>query len=104
MTGILGGFLWLTGCETTAAGGKHKTMAQAADHPMMCQKCYDEAVRVRKPGTKWRRTQVIKKHMCPDCKAEMTTYTKDGKAMIKCASCAPEGVACDKCMPPKKSS
>jgi hypothetical protein len=66
--------------------------------------CYDEAVRVRKLGVRggnWTRNQVIREHMCPDCKVEMSSYTKDGVPMIKCAKCAPEGVPCSTCEPPK---
>ena len=80
-------------------------MGDSADgHVMGCKMCYDEAKTVRREfakGSQWSQNQVIKKHMCPDCKVDMSTYMEDGKPMIKCAKCAPEGVACDKCKPPK---
>jgi len=96
---------WLAGCESTGGGRKHQVVAQTGDHVMGCQKCYDEAVRVRRLSSKGpSRTRIIKKHMCPGCKGEMVSYTEDGTAMIKCASCAPEGVPCDRCLPPKSGS
>lgn len=97
----------LIGCEGTGGKRHHMVADQNGDKVLGCQKCYDETVRVRRSvagGTKYHRTQVIKKHMCPDCKGNMQTYTEDGKLMIKCASCAPEGVACNRCLPPEDGS
>lgn len=98
---------WIMGCESTGRGGKHRVVAQTGDHAMGCQKCYDEAVRVRRAshkGLQWKRTQIIKKHMCPGCKSEMVSYTEDGTPMIKCTGCTPEGVPCDRCLPPRSGS
>lgn len=94
----------LAGCEST---GGHKMSEGNGDHVIVCKMCYDEAKTIRQEyakGAQWSSNQVIKKHMCPDCQVEMTTYTQDGKPMIKCAKCAPEGMACDKCSPPKGKS
>lgn len=106
MGGMLGTSFLLAGCQSTGAGHKHEMAAKVeADYPVGCQKCYDEVKRIRKAsakGQQWNRNQLIKKHMCPDCKVEMSTYTKDGMPMLKCAKCAPEGVACDRCLPPKQ--
>lgn len=99
--------LWLAGCASTGGGGKHQVVSQSDDYVIGCQKCYDEAVRVRRAsanGQKWRRFQTIKKHMCPGCKGEMVSYTEDGTPMIKCEGCTPEGVPCDRCLPPKSGA
>ena len=95
-----GAILLLGGCEST---GGHGMAKQKDGYAMACQKCYDEVKIVRRQhlkGTEWSQRRVIRKHMCPDCKTEATIYTQDGKPMIKCSKCAPEGVACDRCMPP----
>lgn len=93
--------LWLTGCETT---GGHRTTEGHDGHAMACKMCYDVSKSVRHEfakGSQWSSNQVIKKHMCEDCRTEVTTYMQNGKPMIKCEKCAPAGVACDKCLPPK---
>jgi hypothetical protein len=97
----------LVGCA--GAGGTRHEMAaaQKADHVLGCQKCYDEIVRVRRSsakGLQWSRYETIRKHMCPDCKGNMKIYTEDGKLMVKCTKCAPEGLPCDRCVPPEKGS
>ena len=104
--GLLGMPFLLAGCASTGADKEHPIAAKAApDYHLGCQKCYDEVKRVRQASAKgkpwWNRNQVIKKHMCPECEVEMSTYTKDGQLMLKCGKCAPEGVACDRCLPPK---
>ena len=94
----------LIGCESTAS---HQVSDTSGSHVMGCKMCYDEAhtvVQAQAKGAQPSRSQVIKKHMCPDCEAEVATYTEDGTPMIKCAKCAPEGVACDKCVPPRAAS
>ena len=66
---------------------------------------HDEVVAVRTEyakGGNWSHTAAATKHQCPDCKASMEFYEKDGKLMVKCSKCAPAGMACDKCLPPKK--
>ena len=67
---------------------------------MQCQLCYEEVRRVRTVGSKYAGSKTIKKHMCPDCSADVTLLTVDGKLIVKCERCAPEGVACDVCLPP----
>lgn len=96
----------LLGCETTR-GDRHHHMAyaQAQDHELGCQLCFDETIRARRtlggkqqwPG----RHEVIRQHMCPDCEGDMQIYTQDGVLMIKCSQCAPEGVPCNLCLPPE---
>lgn len=81
------------------------TMAETKDGKLIvCKSCYDEvytvqhSTRSRLRGTV---TQTHTKHECPDCKAEVSISTENGVAIITCAKCAPEGVRCDKCLPPK---
>lgn len=62
--------------------------------------CYDEAVRVLTGSPKHRRYKTVLKHRCPDCFSDVELYEDGGTFMIKCASCARDGVACNKCLPP----
>ncbi len=87
----------------------------AAGHPMstgseakvtVCRECYDEAVRVWDKGgytsARWLYApsqRVHVEHQCAACKATMVVHTENGRWMIKCPGCAPDGVACDKCLP-----
>lgn len=50
-------------------------------------------------GAPYRQTHT--RHDCASCKTEMSIYSENGVLMVKCAKCAPEGMACDKCLPPK---
>ena len=80
----------------------------AGDAKMIgCKLCYDRTVTVRRmhpKGSGLARRKRVVKHMCPDCKVDSEIYTEDGKLMMKCAKCAPEGIACDKCLPPASGS
>lgn len=99
-----GAILLLAGCEST---GSHRMASQQDGHVVACQKCFDQVKTVRTQhgkGAQWSQSRVVKKHMCPDCDTEATIYAQDGKPMFKCSKCAPEGVECDKCMPPKTTS
>ena len=89
---------WLAGCQST---GGREMAATTQEQPMTCQACYDQAQLVRNNNVKGVSYRVIKKHMCKDCKTEVVLYAKDGKPMIMCSKCAPEGMCCDKCRPPK---
>lgn len=101
----IGTAAWITGCASTSGKTAHQVVSQAADHKIQCQKCYDEVIRIRRSFDKgkhrWKKTHMITRHVCPDCKTELSIYTEDGKPMVKCAKCAPEGVACDRCLPPQ---
>ena len=83
---------------------KH-TMVEPKDGTVItCKECYDEVYKVQHPsGSRWGGTvtQTHTRHVCPDCKTEMSIYTENGVTKVKCAKCAPEGLACDKCLPPK---
>ncbi len=77
-----------------------------ADSPegviISCQRCYDRAVRVVTGPPKNRRFKTEERHACPDCASEAVIYEgPDGKVMIRCRGCAPDGVPCTACLPPK---
>jgi hypothetical protein len=90
----------LCACQTD----KH-TMVEPKDGTVIvCKLCYDEVYKERHPtGSRWggMRTETHTRHVCPSCQTEMSIYTQNGVTMVKCAKCAPEGLACDKCLPPK---
>ena len=96
----------LSGCE----GGRQESNApqhsvsESGGHVMGCQMCYDEtksSEQYGKNAAAYPGVHIVKTHKCEGCKADVTVYTEDGKPMIKCPKCAPDGVACDKCLPPK---
>lgn len=94
------------GCEGAKSVGAHEMTAQTADHPMGCQKCYDQVRQVvtsHSKGAPWPKAKVFKRHACPECRGDMTIYAEDGKPMIKCPKCAPQGIACDRCLAPEAS-
>lgn len=101
---ILAAFPALTGCRTQAPGASHRVATARDGHPMHCRLCYDEAVRVSTEfakGSQWRDQAVIRRHRCEGCRHEVTVYVEGDKPMIRCPGCAPEGVACDRCLPPR---
>lgn len=89
---------------------KHVMVEPATGTRIMCQQCYTTMERVRGNyapalGSRWGffsgPDTIIERHHCTDCSTEMSIYTMDGTFMVRCARCVPEGVACDKCLPPK---
>lgn len=100
----LGLVAWLSGCQSTDKAS-HAMTADTGDHTLGCQMCYDEIVKVKRNLPQGKGVPMLytsySKHQCPDCKAMMEIYGQDGKLMFKCGKCTPEGVACDKCLPPK---
>lgn len=69
----------------------------------VCAKCYDEIVKARGTGgplAGLRTNKMIARHVCEECNTEMSIYTEQDVLMVKCARCAPEGIACDRCVPP----
>lgn len=90
----------LSACQSD----KHTMVEPQAGTVVACKECYTEVYKVqhasgsRSGGTV---TQTHTRHVCPECKTEMSIYTENGVAMVKCAKCAPEGLPCDKCLPPK---
>lgn len=94
------------GSERAGQATGHKMTSQDDKHEMACQSCYDEMVRITREshkGLNMGTTRTVKKHHCEGCKADMTVYEQDGKMMVKCPKCAPQGVPCDKCTPPAKA-
>jgi hypothetical protein len=94
--------LALSACQTD----KHTMVEPAPGTRIVCRQCYTEIEKVRADyGPRWGvysgQDRIIKRHQCPDCRTEMSIYTEDGVFKVKCARCAPEGLACDKCLPPE---
>ena len=95
---------WSTGCQTT---GRNHALRAAADNDsgvVVCQQCYDMAVRHRdafKGGKGFgAEYKTVTKHQCAECQGEISLYVENDTPMIKCQRCAPEGIACDRCLPP----
>ena len=86
------------GCATD----KHDMVKAEAGQVSVCTKCYDQIQKVRgsyHPRYGYSGTRTITTHVCEDCKNEMTIYEKDGVMKVRCPTCAPEGVDCDRCVP-----
>ncbi len=91
--------LGLMGCTSN----EHRAAVVPTGKIIACQKCYDAAARVR--GADWVGSEMtITRHQCSDCGTSVILYMEDGTPMIKCARCAPEGEACDLCLPPSNDS
>ncbi len=95
--------LALPACRTDT----HVMVEPAPGTTIVCRECYAQITKVRRtygfgpdrairPGREW----LVARHQCPGCKSEMSIYREDGVVTIKCARCAPDGLACDKCLPP----
>ncbi len=95
----------LAGAALSACQSDKHTMVEPKDGTVIvCTECYNEVYKVQHPsGSRWGGTvsQTRTRHECPSCKTEMSIYTENGVTKVKCARCAPEGLACDKCLPPK---
>lgn len=90
--------LLASGCATD----KHEMVKAEAGQVSVCTKCYDQIRKVRNTGGPrggLATNRTITTHMCEDCKNEMTIYEKDGVMKVRCPTCAPEGVDCDRCVP-----
>ena len=88
----------LIGCQS-----QHVVKPAAPGQTTVCSKCYDEIVKARSTGGPrggLRTNKMIVKHVCGDCKTEMSIYSEQDVLMIRCAKCAPEGIPCDRCRPP----
>lgn len=86
------------GCE----GPEHRMVHPKPGTNIVCQQCYDEVNTERRTaprlGTQY--NVIVRTHMCPACGTEMSIYRESGVLMVKCARCAPAGLACDQCLPP----
>ncbi|MGD9789181.1 MAG: hypothetical protein AB7Q00_07130 [Phycisphaerales bacterium] len=97
---LLCGALLLSACQSD----KHTMVEPKPGTRVVCKECYDEVAKVRRRsghrGPSY--TQNVAVHQCESCKSEMTIYSENGVLMVRCPVCAPEGVPCDKCLPPKE--
>jgi hypothetical protein len=89
----------LPGCQHN----RHMVTKAAPGQVTVCAKCYDQLVKAR--GTGGPRGglatgKFVARHACEECKTEMSIYTEADVSMIRCGKCAPDGMACDKCVPP----
>ncbi len=112
---LLVGALLATAASAAACASSRHRHEQGAVRPadgqsLQCQLCYDEAVNVRK-SHRWPKAVAggkpyvtITRHQCPDCRTQVEVYAADGTPMIRCARCAPDGLPCTRCLPPKTSS
>lgn len=101
----------LSGCASPQNSHRHEMAAPSDARPLNCRRCYDEVVRVRKhyvQGTKARRIGrhylEITRHTCPDCRGDAIIFEQNEQLMLKCRACAPDGLACDRCLPPSASN
>lgn len=93
-----GSVLLAAGCATD----KHDMVKAEAGQVSVCTKCYDQIRKARSTGGPrggLATNRTVTTHMCEECKSDMTIYEKDGVLKVRCASCAPEGVDCDRCVP-----
>ncbi len=92
---ILFSALALAGATLSACQSDKHTMVEPKDATVVaCKECYDEVYKVQhSSGSRWGGTvtQTHTRHVCPDCKTEMSIYTENGVTKVKCARCAPEG-------------
>lgn len=81
---------------------KHDVAKAQSGQVAVCTKCYDLIRKARSTGGPrggLATNRTITTHMCEECNDEMTIYEKNGVLMVRCATCAPEGVDCDRCVP-----
>jgi Zn ribbon nucleic-acid-binding protein len=88
------------GCQSQ----RHTIVEPKPGTKVICQQCYDEVAKVRRRsghrGPTY--TQNVSVHQCPQCETAVSIYSENGVLMVKCDRCAPEGLACDKCLPPRE--
>lgn len=106
---VLVGMLWAFGCKNNTTSPPHATLDKPSGYEVKCQLCYDKIVRIRRPdfgktGSNIPSYKSVTKHMCPECKGMSEIYSQDGEFLFKCDKCAPEGVPCDRCIPPKSKT
>ena len=92
----------------SACRSPHRMRGETEGQQVICRSCYDRAVEVwTSSSDKYSgrfgyapTLHVHQEHQCPDCRTTAVVYTEDGRWMISCTRCAPEGVPCDRCLPP----
>ncbi len=93
-----GSVLVVAGCATD----KHDMVKAEAGQVSVCTRCYDEIRKARSlggPRGGLATNRTITTHLCEDCKDEMTISAKDGVLKIRCPTCSPEDIDCDRCVP-----
>ena len=107
----LAGLTSMGGCQTD----KHAMSGAQPGVKPVCRECYELATQYRQwypsynparfsgasGGGGGYRTVVDRVHQCQACQTDVSFYTENGVQKIKCAKCAPDGLACDLCAPPK---
>lgn len=85
---------------------KHTMTDSATGKTMVCKECYDAVTAAHRnyPASNASGIQTLRTYQCACCKTEMSVYTQDGTHMVRCAGCAREGVAWDKCLPPDSAT
>ena len=85
----------------------HRMRTESEGEHAICRLCYDKAVEVWTSSSDLYsgrfgyapKLHIYQEHQCSDCRTTAVIYTADGRWMIKCPLCAPEGVPCDRCLP-----
>lgn len=91
----------------SACRSSHRMRADTEGEHVVCRNCYDRAVEVWTSSSDLYsgrfgyspKVRVHQEHQCPECQTTAVIYTADGRWMISCPRCAPEGVPCDRCLP-----
>ena len=102
---LMRAFIWI-GLTVITFGGcespKHRMVHKKPEIKIACQQCYDEVSTVRRTPHRSNKpwNVIIRRHNCLGCKSEMSLYREEGVLKVKCERCAPEGLACDLCLPP----
>ena len=92
----------VAGCSDFGPKPHHTVTGGTGEYRIGCRLCYDEMVRVLAGGPKNRHYKVVTRHQCPECMTDVIFYMgDDDRLMIRCAKRAPEGVPCDRCIPPQ---
>jgi hypothetical protein len=96
-TSLLASTIALGACQTD----KHTMVDATPGTTAVCTKCYNKIEDVRRTyrGSGQSHDETITTFACPDCKTQMTVYSENGAMMVRCPTCAPRGVPCDKCVP-----
>lgn len=94
--------LVLSACQSN----QHTMVEPKPGQVVVCSKCYDDIRKARSSGGPrgGLANRMITTHRCEDCKTDMSIYEQDGVLMVRCATCAPAGLPCDKCLPPKAAT
>lgn len=87
----------LPGCRSA----RHRMAETPTGMRIACRLCYDEMKRVSRGAIGKQKRGWRTRHACEGCNAESSIYWEDGVVKMKCPECAPEGIPCDRCLPPE---